>query len=127
VSNRRGSEPLPLPDGLAIPTEDWYQTPTSVQSQVLALLKRVEALEARVNRDASNASRPPSTDAPATKRQRRMQVAERRQPGATPGHPAHHQGLLEPTASVSLFPDACACGSRACAAVTLSHTHQVLA
>jgi transposase len=48
-----------------------------VRSQFLSLLKRVEALEARVNRDSSNSSRPPSTDAPAKKRQRRMQAAER--------------------------------------------------
>src|ERR671919_92680 len=33
--------------------------------------KRIEALEARVNRDSSNSSRPPSTDSPAKKRQRR--------------------------------------------------------
>jgi transposase len=34
--------------------------------------------------------------------------------------------LLEPTSSVSLLPDACACGHREFAEVTLSHTHQVI-
>jgi len=126
VIDLRGSDPRPLPDGLAIPAEDWHQTPTSVRSQFLALLKRVAALEARVHRDSSHSSRPPSTDAPANKHQRRMQAAERRKPGAQPGHPAHQQVRLEPTSSVSLLPDACACGHREFAEVTLSHTHQVI-
>jgi transposase len=126
VSDLRGSDPMPRPDGLAIPAEDWHQTPTSVRSQFLALLKRVEALEARVDRDSSNSSRPPSTDAPAKKRQRRTQAAERRKPGAKPGHPVHQQVLLEPTSSVSLWPDACACGHREFTEVILSHAHQVI-
>ena len=41
MSDLRGSDPIPLPDGLAIPAEDWHQTPTSVRSQFLSLLKRV--------------------------------------------------------------------------------------
>ena len=102
MSDLRGSDPMPLPDGLAIPAEDWHQTPTSVRSQFLALLKRVEVLEARVNRDSSTSSRPPSTDAPAKKRQRRRPTAERRKPGAKPGHPVHQQVLWEPTSAVSL-------------------------
>jgi transposase len=119
-------DPMPLPDGLGIPAEDWHQTPTSVQQQFLSLLKRVEALEARVNRDSSNSSRPPSTDSPATKRQRRTQAAERRKPGGKPGHAGHPQVLLAPTSSVSLFPRACACGHGEFAEVVLYHTHQVI-
>jgi transposase len=124
VSN--GLDPAPLPEGLGISIQDWQQTPTNVRHQFCFLLKRVEALEARLQRDSSNSSRPPSTDSPATKRQRRTPVAERRKPGAKPGHPGHQQVLLEPTASVSLFPDACACGHEGFAEVTLYHTHQVM-
>ena len=120
----RGSDPRPLPDGLAIPAEDWHQPPTSVRSPFLALLKRVEVLEARVHRDSSNASRPPSPDAPAQQRQRRRQAAERRKPGAQPGHPVQQQGLVEPTASVSLLPETCTCGHREFAEGMLSHIHQ---
>jgi transposase len=119
-------EPFPLPEGLGIPAEDWQQTPTSVRHQFLSLLKRVEALETRFNQDSSNSSRPPSTDSPAKKRQRRAIAAERRKPGARPGHPGHPQVLLEPTSSVSLFPDACACGHREFAEVTRYDTHQVI-
>src|SRR5262249_27906313 len=107
--------------------EDWRETPTSVRYQVLSLLQRVEALEVRLKRASSNASRPPSTDFLSTKRQRRMPAAERRTPGATPGYPGHPQVLLEPTASVSLLPDACACGHQGFSDITLSHTHQVIA
>jgi transposase len=119
-------DPVPLPDGLSIPAEDWHQTPSSVRRQVLCLLKRVDALEARLNQDSSNSSRPPSTDSPAKKRQRRTKAAERRKPGAKLGHPDHQQVLLEPTSSVSLFPDACACGHRGFAEVTRYYTHQVI-
>jgi transposase len=119
-------DPVPLPDGLSIPAEDWHQTPTSVRCQVLCLLKRVDALEARLNQDSSNSSRPPSTDSPSKKRQRRTKAAERRKPGAKLGHPDHQQVLLEPTSSVSLFPDACACGHRGFAEVTRYYTHQVI-
>ena len=113
-----------LPDGLGLPAEDWHQPPTSVPQQFLSLLKRVEALAARMNRDSSNASRPPSTDAPAKKRQRRPPAAERRKPGGKPGHAGHPQGLLEPTSAVSLVPRACACGHGEFAEVVLYHTPQ---
>lgn len=119
-------DPVPLPDGLSIPAEDWRETPISVRHQVLSLLKQVEALEARLHRDSSNSSRAPSTDSLAKKRQRRVPAAERRKPGAEPGHPGHHQVRLEPTASVSLLPDACACGHPGFSAITLYHTHQVI-
>jgi transposase len=119
-------DPVPLPDTLGISAEDWHQTPTSVQHHFLSLLKRVETLEARFHQDSSNSSRPPSTDTPAKKRARRAPAAERHKPGAKPGHSGHHQVLLEPTASVSVLPDACACGSGGFADVTLYHTHQVI-
>ena len=117
-------DPVPLPDGLGIPAEDWHQTPTSVRHHFLSRLNRVETLETRLHQDSSNSSRPPSTDSPSKKRARRTPAAEHRKPGAKPGHP---QVLLEPTASVSLLPDACACGHRGFAEVTLSHTHQIIA
>ena len=97
MSDPLGLHPVVLPDGLGILAEDWHQTPTSVQQQVLSLLKRGAALEARVHQDSSNSSRPPSTDSPTKKRQRRTQAAEQHKPGGHPGHPGHPQVLLEPT------------------------------
>ena len=119
-------EPTALPEGLGIPAEDWQQTPRSVQLGVLTLLKRLETLEARLKQNSSNSSRPPSTDTPSTKRQRRRPAAERRKPRGKHGHPGHLQVLLEPTATISLFPEGCACGHREVVALTPYHTHQVL-
>ena len=122
-----GLDPVPLPEGLGIPTQDWQQTPTSVQHQFLCLLKRVDALEARLNRDSSNSSRPPSTDAASQKRQRRTPATERRKPGAKPGHPGHPQARLDPTITMPLFPERCSCGQLGCAELLPYHTHQVIA
>jgi transposase len=119
-------DPTPLPEGLPIPAAEWQQTPRSVRLVVLTLLKRLEALEARLRQDSSNSSRPPSTDVPLKKRQRRMPAAERRKPGAKPGHPGHPHVLLEPTTTVSLLPEVCACGQRELAELTPYHTHQVI-
>ena len=126
MSTRFLLDPAPLPEGLGIPAEDWHQTPTSVRHHFLSLLKRVETLAARFHQDASNSSRPPSTDSPAKKRARRTPAAEHRKPGGKPGHPGHPQVLLEPTTSVSLLPEACGCGYQEFSDVTLSHTYQVM-
>ena len=119
-------DPVPLPDGLGIPAEDWHQTPTSVRHQVLSLLKRVDTLEARLNQNSSNSSRPPSTDSPAKKRQRRTQAAEQRKPGGKLGHPGHQRVLTEPTATMAVFPEACACGHPGFADLMPYYTHQVM-
>lgn len=116
----------PLPQGLDIPVSDWQRTPTTVQSEFLSLLKRVDALESRLHRDSSNSSRPPSTDSAAKKRDRRVKPTERRKPGAKPGHPGHRQTLLEPTTTLSLFPESCDCGQSGVTNLTSYHTHQVI-
>jgi len=121
-----GLDPTPLPEGLDIHTDDWHQTPGSVRLVVLTLLKRLETFEARLNQNSSNSSRPPSTDTPSTKRQRRMPAAERRKPGGKRGHPGHSQALLAPTATVALFPEGCSCGHREFVELTPYHTHQVI-
>jgi transposase len=97
-----------------------------VRLVVLTLLKRLEALKARLRQNSSNSSRPPSTDSLSTKRQRRTKAAEQRKAGAKPGHPGHQQVLVEPTATVALFPDACACGPFGFADLRPYHTHQVI-
>jgi hypothetical protein len=108
VSNQH--DPAPLPDGLDRPVADGQQTPLRGRLLVLAFLKRLEALEARMHQHCSNSSRPPSTDTPTTKRRRRMSAAERRKPGGQPGHPGHQHILMASTATVALLPDVCSCG-----------------
>ena len=109
------------PPTLGIPESDWQRTPTTVQDEFLALLKRVDALESRLNRDSSNSSRPPSRDSSAKKRERRVNPTERRKPGAKPGHPGHRQALLEPTLTVSRFPVPCSCGHVGMTNLTVYH------
>jgi hypothetical protein len=53
-----------VPMGLDIPPADWQQTPSSVQTLVLTLLKRLEAVEARLTQDSTTSQRPPSADSP---------------------------------------------------------------
>jgi transposase len=119
-------DPAPFPEGVDIPAEDWQRTPLSMRVFVRTLLKRVAALETRLRQDSSNSSRPPSTDAPTTKRQRRRPAAERRKPGGKLGHPGHQPMLLEPTATVALFPEECSCGHAGFADLRPYHTHQVI-
>lgn len=116
----------PLPQGLGIAESDWQRTPTTVQDEFLSLLKRVDALEARLHRDSTNSGRPPSTDSAAKKRNRRTPTTERHKPGAKPGHLGHQQTLLEPTTMVSLFPDPCGCGHSEVTSLMDYHTHQVI-
>ena len=52
MSDPLGLHLVVLPDGLGILAEDWHQPSTSVQQQVLSLLKRGAALEARVHQDS---------------------------------------------------------------------------
>ena len=59
--------PTAVPTGLEIPPADWQQTPPSVQTLVVTLLQRLEAVEARLKQDSTTSQRPPSTDSPYTK------------------------------------------------------------
>jgi len=56
---------------LPVSSEDWEQTPQSVQALVVGLLTRLQVLEAevthlreQVNRNSGNSSQPPSSDGP---------------------------------------------------------------
>ena len=59
--------PEAVPAGLDIPPADWQQTPPSVQTLVVTLLQRLEAVEARLKQDSTTSQRPPSTDSPYKK------------------------------------------------------------
>jgi Family of unknown function (DUF6444) len=75
--------------GLDIPPADWQQTPPSVQTSVLPLLKRLEAVEARLKQDSSTAQRPPSADSPYKKARTTSGTSSPRKAGGQPGHPGH--------------------------------------
>jgi transposase len=115
-----------VPAGLEIPSADWQQTPPSVRTLVLTLLKRLEALEARLQQDSTTAQRPPSADSPYRKARKSSDDTPRRKAGGQPGHPGHRQQLLTPTDTHMVLPPQCACGHTMWAMARPYHTHQVI-
>src|SRR5580658_4014626 len=61
--------------------------------QIRALTSRVAALEAKLSKDSTNSSKPPSAAHPHAKPPRPKPKARRR-PGGQPGHHQHLRALL---------------------------------
>lgn len=132
------ADSLPRPEGRALDTATWEQTPLVVQPLVVELLAiiqqqtariqaleaRIAELEARVQQRSHPSDRPPASDPPYEKRPTR--AGPRGTPGATPGHPGHQQALLAPTAVIEVKPSACACGQTECVDTSPDSTHQVI-
>ena len=103
----------PLPDDL------WAKTPPDVQAAILGLVQsfeqRVAALEARLNQNSSNSSKPPSTEPLHVKRQPPRPTSKKRRGGQV-GHQRQTRELVPPerlTSSLDLKPHACSgCGHR---------------
>jgi transposase len=100
---------------------DWQQTPRPVQAFLVALVKRIEELERRLNQDSNNSSRPPSSDSPFKKKARKE---KKRKSGAKKGHQGHRQVMLEPTETVHVKPERCCCGNREFGDTKPYYTHQ---
>jgi transposase len=83
--------------------------PPEVQAYIRHLEGRLAALEARLNQDSSNSSRPPSTDPPHAKPAPPRPASGRRR-GGQPGHPRHARPDLPPDAVIELRAETC----RAC-------------
>ena len=129
---------LPLPEGLALDTATWEQTPLVVQHVVVQLLAtiqqqtaRIQALEARmadlearVQQRSHKSDRPPSSHPPYEKRPTR--AGPHGKPGAKPGHPGHQPARLAPPEVIEVKPAACACGPTACLDPSPYYTHQVI-
>ena len=69
-----------------------------LEAMVAALLKRVAELEARLNQNSSNSSKPPSSDPPGTGRTTKAPTG--RKPGGQSGH-KHHKRELMPVERVN--------------------------
>jgi transposase len=85
-----------------------------LEAQVAALtellakaMARIAELEERLNKNSTNSSKPPSTDAPGAARSGK--VATGRRPGGQPGHPKHERTLLKPDRVVPVRPKKCGC------------------
>jgi transposase len=87
-------EPAPLPPSVlaALPPAvvaliQWQA------AQIDRLTARVAELEARLGKDSTNSSKPPSTDHPHAK-PARPEAKSKRKPGGQPGHPKHERALI---------------------------------
>jgi transposase len=104
-----------------IPADLWAQVPPAAQAALLALLhaqqqriaqleREVHDLRHRLGLNATNSSRPPSTDPPAFKRAP-PRAPSGRPKGAQPGHELRIRPPLPPTRTVALKPRQCrSCG-----------------
>jgi transposase len=102
--------------------EEWDATPSRVRALVQGLLAshhalqtRVAELEARLNQNSQNSSKPPSSDPPsAPARPTKTPRGKPKTKGAQPGHPDQQRELLpeaEVDSVVSLRPSCCPCCS----------------
>lgn len=130
-------DPKLLPAGYEITEEDLRQTPPRVIRLLVYLLtriqileeenaqlkKRVEVLEARLNQNSANSSKPPSSDSPYAKKPEKK---EKGKSGAKKGHKGHRQEMLAPTITQILQPAACPCGNTHFPETHPYYTHQVI-
>jgi transposase len=129
VSERNPSTSLDdIPDEawpFPFPRSDWQQVPPSVQAFNLTLLRRIEALEAKLSENSQNSSRPPSSDSPYRKPRPQTKSAKRnKRRGARKGHKGARRVLLDPTERVDLQPRPCSCGCSDVLGAEPYYTHQ---
>jgi transposase len=131
--NQPSSDPAALegtrPWTLPFPEENWQRTPAAVQlfiagqqKTIEVLTKRVDELEARLNRNSSNSNQPPSSDSPYRKATDNSK--EKRKGGGKKGRKGHRQKLLEATDSRNIPPDRCQCGCSRFDHLQPYYTHQ---
>jgi transposase len=112
-----------------ISEEDLQNTPprvmallTALVEEVSALRKRMEEQEAKLNRNSSNSSKPPSTDPPHRKK---PSGEKKGKAGGKPGHKGHRQALLELGEIKELKPEICSsCGNSVFGDLSPYYTHQ---
>src|SRR5215210_4057171 len=104
-------------DRPAIIPEDLWNSATlelrasiaTLVEQNLALQRRVADLEARLNLNSTNSSRPPSSDPPSVKRAPPRKPSGKKR-GGQPGHRRHQRAMVPPEqlhAVVDHLPEAC--------------------
>jgi transposase len=95
----------------------------SLQRQVKSLQAEVEELRARLKRDSSNSSQPPSSDPPWKAPPKRGKGRKR---GGQPGHSGRTRALVEPDHIEDYRPSACdGCGHRLAGDDPRPFRHQV--
>lgn len=93
--------------------------------QLVSCKVRIDFLEARLNTNSSNSSKPPSSDNPFTKSTKTGSESKGK-PGAKPGHKGFRQQFLEPDVIKALHPDVCTCGNSNFVNAKPYYTHQYI-
>ena len=100
-----------------------------MHERIAELEGKVRSLEARLDQDSSNSSKPPSSDGPAERAERPSGAESDRSQGAQPGHEGHHRPEVEPEDVddvVECRPDSCTgCGHSLTGHDEAPKTHQV--
>ena len=74
------------PNDLGITEADWHQTPLSVRALVNRLHQRMEKIEEQLKLNSDTSSKPPSSDAPRHKREKKGKLPSGKKRGAQRGH-----------------------------------------
>jgi transposase len=90
----------------SLPPDVLAALPPAVQAYIRYLEARLADLEARLNQDSSNSSKPPSSDPPSAK-PAPPKAPTGRSRGGQPGRPKRTRPDLPPDAVVELRPDGC--------------------
>ena len=89
----------------------------------VALEKRIEELEKRVNKNSSNSDRPPSSDNPYKNKEKKEKGPKKKKRKRRKGF---RQQMLKPTKVEELPPESCVCGNTKFDKTVPYYTHQVI-
>src|SRR5208337_1604098 len=89
----------------------------------LRLKKRIEELEARLNKDSSNSDRPPSSDSPF-KKESSGKVEKKSKFKSRKRRKGYRQQTLDPTETRDVYPEPCSCGCERFDDLKPYYTHQ---
>jgi len=118
---------------------DWAATPqpvrqyiTYLEQTIVSLVarieeheKRIEQLEVRTKKNSQNSSKPPLSDGPFKKPEKKGRIGKRKR-GGQKGHKIYQQQMLEPSDTKVILPTICGCGRYDLDPTTLEpyYTHQ---
>jgi len=121
------SEWLAIPEAVRTHIEAQDQAIQELITEVKLLNKRIEQLENRLNQNSQNSNKPPSSDGPFKRPQKKGDKKKRKR-GAQKGHKGYRQQRLKPTRIIKIHPQHCSCGNGDFRSSRLKsyYTHQVI-
>ena len=116
-----------LPEAVRVYISALEQNIVTLSDKIEPLEKRIEQLEARLNQNSNNSNKPPSSDGPFKRPQKKADKKKRKR-GAQKGHKGYRQQLLKPNRVERIPPKQCSCGNCDFTGNRLKpyYTHQVI-